>query len=176
MPHNHPQLDKDKLVVSDAGPLIQLAISDHLNLLPKLYTIVIPEAVFEETQYYDDLPDAIEIAKATKSWLAVKEVRNKSRLRQLKRNQKLGRGEAEAIILCKEQEAFAMLTSDKYAAASASSYGIKVLDIADIIRKSYNNKILLASDARDLLDMFVNQSILDTPYIRKLREEARGWL
>lgn len=60
-------MNKDKLVVSDAGPVIQLAISDHLNILPKLYTIVIPEEVFEETQHYDDLPDAIEIAKATKS-------------------------------------------------------------------------------------------------------------
>lgn len=176
MPYNYPKLDKEKLVISDAGPLIQLSLSHHLYLLPKLYTIVIPEAVFEETQYYDDLPDAIEIAKATRSWLAVKEVRSKSELRRLRRNQNLGTGEAEAIILCKEQEAFAMLTSDRYAAKMAISYGIKVLDMADIIRKSYINKILLPSDARDLVDTLVNQSILDTPYIRNLREEAKEWL
>jgi predicted nucleic acid-binding protein len=73
----------DKLVVSDAGPLIQLPISNNLNMLPKLYTIVVPQAVFEETQYYDDLPDAIAIAKATTSWLTVQRVRNRSDVRRL---------------------------------------------------------------------------------------------
>jgi predicted nucleic acid-binding protein len=60
---------KRKLVVSDAGPLIQLATAHHLRILPRLYNVVIPEEVFEETQYYSDLPDAMEIAKATRSWL-----------------------------------------------------------------------------------------------------------
>jgi predicted nucleic acid-binding protein len=128
-------LTKDNLVVvSDAGPLIQLAILDQLKILPKLYTIFIPEEVFEETQHYDDLPDAIEIAKATELWLTVKPVRNKSEVRRLMRNKKLGRGEAEAIVLCKEQKAFAMLTSDRYAAIKADDYGIKVINMADIIR------------------------------------------
>ena len=132
-------MNKDTLVVSDAGPLIQLAISDHLSLLPKLYSILIPEAVFVETQHYDDLPDAIEIAKPTKSWLAVKEVRNRSEVRRLIKNRKLGRGEAEAIVLC-------------------------------------NNRILAASEARELINTFIDQSILDTQYIRNLREEAKSWL
>ncbi len=169
-------MNKDTLVVSDAGPLIQLAISDHLSLLPKLYSILIPEAVFEETQHYDDLPDAIEIAKATKSWLAVKEVRNRSEVRRLIKNRKLGRGEAEAIVLCREQGAFAILTSDRYAATKAGDYGMKVLNIADVIRRSHNNRILAASEARELINTFIDQSILDTQYIRNLREEAKSWL
>jgi predicted nucleic acid-binding protein len=174
MLHN-PTLTKDKVVVSDAGPLIQLAISNHLNLLPKLFTIVVPQAVFEETQYYDDLPDAIEIAKATTSWLTVTRVRNRSDVSRLTRSQKLGKGEAEAIVLCKEQEAFGILTSDRYAAIKAADYGIKVMDMADVIRKSYNTGILAASEARELISTFVNQSILDTKYIRNLGEEAKSW-
>jgi predicted nucleic acid-binding protein len=130
----------------------------------------------EETQYYYDLPDAIEIAKATSSWLTVKGVGNRSEVRRLTRNQKLGKGEAEAIVLCKEQEAFAILISDRYAAIRATDYGIKVMDMADIIRKSYDSRILSAPRARELIDTFVDQSILDTQYIRNLREEAKSWL
>lgn len=169
-------MNKDKLVVSDAGPLIQLALSDHLNILPKIYTIVIPEAVFEETQYYDDLPDAIEIAKATKAWLTVKQVRNRSEVRRLTRNRKLGKGEAEAIVLCKEQGAFAVLTGDRYAAVKAVDYGIRVVDMADVVRKSYTEGILTASEVRELVSTFIDQNILDTQYIRNLREEAKSWL
>jgi predicted nucleic acid-binding protein len=83
---------KKELVVSDAGPLIQLTISGHLHILPRLYRIVIPDEVFEETQFYNDLPDAIEIAKAARSWLVVKPVKDRSKVRRLTRNQKLGKG------------------------------------------------------------------------------------
>ena len=41
---------------------LQLAIAGHLYILPRLYDVVIPEEVFEETQYYSDLPGALEIA------------------------------------------------------------------------------------------------------------------
>ncbi len=85
-------MNKDKLVVSDAGPLIQLALSDHLHILPEIYTIVIPEAVFEETQHYDALPDAIEIAKATKSWLTVKQVRNRLEVKTINKESKTWKG------------------------------------------------------------------------------------
>jgi len=164
-----------KLIVSDAGPLIQLAISDYLYVLPKLYDIVIPEQVFEETQYYKDLPDAMEIAKATKSWLAVKQVKNKSEVKRLTKNQKLGKGEAEAIILCKELRALAVLTSDRYAAIKAKEYGMRTMNMADIIRQFYNAKALTASQVIELIDKLLSQNILDTQYIRDLKEEAKGW-
>jgi predicted nucleic acid-binding protein len=163
------------VIISDAGPLIQFAILDYLNLLPKLYTVIIPKQVFEETQYYKDLPDAIEIAKAAKSWLIVKPVKKRSEVSRLMRKQKLGRGESEAIILCKELEASAVLTSDRYAAERANDYGIKTLNIADIIRQSYNAKILTSREALKLIGAFINQDILDTQYIRELEKEAKSW-
>ena len=63
---------KKKIVVSDAAPLIQLALSHHLDLLPRLYDVIIPEEVFDETQHYRELPDAMEIAKAVGKWLVVR--------------------------------------------------------------------------------------------------------
>jgi predicted nucleic acid-binding protein len=165
---------KRKIVVSDAGPLIQLALSDHLYILPRLYDVVIPEEVFEETQYYSDLPDAIEIAKATRSWLKVKTVKNKNDVKHLL-SQKLGKGEAQAIVLCREVRARYLVTSDKYAALKAETYGLKVMNIADVVREAYNAKIMNAQEVTALTDTFINQNILDTLYIRKLREEAKGW-
>lgn len=165
-----------ELVVSDASPLVQLAISGYLYILPKVYSVVIPEGVFEETQHYDDLPDAIEIAKATGSWLVVKPVKDKTKLRYLTTKMRLGRGEAEAIILCSELKASAVLTSDRYAAIRAEECGIKTMNLADVIRQSYRSKALDATRVIELADRLVNQNILDTRYVRDLREEAKGWL
>ncbi|MGI0046886.1 MAG: hypothetical protein ACREBB_06840 [Nitrosotalea sp.] len=167
---------KSVVIVSDAGPLIQLAMLDNLSLLSKLYTVIIPQQVFEETQYYKDLPDAIEIAKAVKSWLIVKPVKKRSKVRSLMKRQKLGRGESEAIVLCKEVEAFAVLTSDRYAANRANDYGVRTLNVADIIKQSYNARILTSRKALDLIDAFINQDILGTQYIRELKKEAKSWL
>jgi predicted nucleic acid-binding protein len=169
-------LDAEKeLVVSDASPLVQLAISGYLYILPRLYSVVIPEGVFEETQHYDDLPDAIEIAKATLSWLTVRPVKDRAELRHLTR-MKLGKGEAEAIILCDELKASAVLTSDRYAAIRAKEYGVKVVNLADVIRQSYRSRVLTTAHVIELSDRLINQNILDTRYIRDLREEAKGWL
>jgi hypothetical protein len=51
------------------------------------------------------------------------------------------------------------LTSDRYAAIKAADYGIKVMDMSDVIRKSYNTGILAASEASELINTFVDQSI-----------------
>ncbi len=166
---------KRKLVVSDASPLIQLSISDYLYILPRLYDVVIPEEVFEETQYYSDLPDAIEIAKAVRSWLRVYEVKNKPEIRRLVM-QKLGKGEAQAIVLCKEIKAEFLLTSDKYAALKAQAYGLKIMNIADVVRQAYNVKIMTAKEVLAFTDKLISQNILDASYIRELKEDAQGWV
>lgn len=103
-------------------------------------------------------------------------MRNRQEVRRLTNNRKLGKGEAEAIVLCKEQRAFAVLTSDRYAAIKADEDGIKVMNMADVIRKSYDARILTASKARQLINTFIVQNILDTQYIRNLGEEAKSWL
>lgn len=165
---------KRKLVVSDAGPLIQLALVNHLHILSQLYNVLIPNKVFQETQYYSDLPDAIEIAKATRSWLKVRSVKNKTEVKRLM-EEKLDKGEAEAIVLCKEVRATGLLTSDRYAALKAKHYSIRPMNMADIIREAHDTKIMTASEVTALINKLINQNILDTLYIRQLREEAKEW-
>ncbi len=73
-------------------------------------------------------------------------------------------------------KADAVLTSDHYAAIKANEYGVKTINLADVIRQSYSAKILSAAQVIQLTDKFIDQNILDTKYIRDLREEAKGWL
>lgn len=116
----------------------------------------------------------MEIAKATRSWLQVKAVKNNRDVKRLLA-QKLDKGEAQAIVLCKEVRAQGLLTSDRYAALKAEAYGVKAMNIADIIREAYHAKSMTAQEVIALTDKFINQNILDTLYIRELREEAKGW-
>lgn len=99
-----------------------------------------------------------------------------AKLRRLTTRMKLGKGEAEAIILCDELKASAVLTSDRYAAIRAEEYGVKVVNLSDVIRQSYRSSVLTAAHVIELSDRLINQNILDTRYIRELREEAKGWL
>jgi len=165
---------KKKIVVSDAAPLIQLALSHHLDLLPRLYDVIIPEEVFDETQHYRELPDAMEIAKAVGKWLVVRTVKNRKQVNYLVA-QRLGEGEAEAIVLCKEVGADSLLTSDKYAASKAASLGLKTITIGDVIKEAYAAKVLTAHEAIILLETLINQGILNTNHLRQLLWEAKTW-
>ena len=89
--------------------------------------------------------------------------------------EKLDKGEAEAIVLCKEVRATGLLTSDRYATLKAQHYSIRPMNMADIIREAHNAKIMTASEVTALTNKLINQNILDTLYIRQLREEAKGW-
>ena len=61
------------VVISDTSPLINLAVIDHLWLIPKIYSqVIIPVSVFKEiTIEGADEPGAAEINSA--DWILVKE-------------------------------------------------------------------------------------------------------
>jgi predicted nucleic acid-binding protein len=66
--------------------------SDQATLLKKLFdTVIIPEAVSEELMaFHPQIPDFVRVQSVT------------ARHRRLSRTEKLGKGEAEAILLAKE--------------------------------------------------------------------------
>ena len=165
---------RKKIVVSDAAPLIQLSLSHSLEILHRLYVVVIPEKVFRETQYYGDLPDAIEIAKVVGKWLKIRRVKNRKQVKSLLES-KWGKGEAEAAVLCQEINADFLLTSDKYAASKAEKLGLKTITIADVVRQAYSSRVITADESVRLLDTLVRQDILNTRYLRTLFEEAKTW-
>ncbi len=88
-------------VVSDAGPLIGLAIVDALPWLKNMFSsVLIPEAVATELCLESDMPGAKALAIAQKQgWLQIMSVEDvPAHLLSV-----VDRGEAEAITLAKEK-------------------------------------------------------------------------
>ncbi|MBK8426908.1 MAG: hypothetical protein IPL27_13470 [Lewinellaceae bacterium] len=104
------------MVVSDTSPLINLAVIDHLWLIPKIYDqIIIPPAVFNEIVIEGaGEPGAAEIQSAV--WVSVKICTPSPLLRQLMLD--LDPGEAESIALAVEIGADRILIDKERAANS----------------------------------------------------------
>lgn len=164
-----------KIVVSDASPLIQITIAGYLWVLPKIYEPIIPVAVLNEVRFYDNLPDAVEIARAAQTWLRVYRVEIRDRVDDLRRIG-LGLGEAESIALYEEMKADALLLTDEDAMRKARGLGANSITLADVGREAHRAKVL---DTRQLLEyanVFLEQGILVTKYMETLRKEAQEWL
>jgi predicted nucleic acid-binding protein len=71
------------IVVSDASPLISLAIAGHLELLKHLYQqVLIPDAVYRELTGNDaERPGAAEVQ--TLEWIIAQPVQNETVVRAL---------------------------------------------------------------------------------------------
>jgi predicted nucleic acid-binding protein len=164
-----------KIVVSDASPLIQITLAEYLWLLPKLYEVIIPLAVLDEVRFYENLPDAVEIVTATRTWLKVYRVERAERVQRL-RSIGLGRGEAEALALYEETNAHALLLTDEDAARKVASLKANPINLADVGREAYRGGILTARELFEYANVFLEQGILLTRYMEDLREEARKWL
>ncbi len=163
-----------RLVVSNASPLIHLALAGYLWVLPCLYRVMIPTSVYQETQHYADLPDAIEVARAAGRWLKVVSVRDRKRVDEM-HAVGLGRGEAEAFALYSEVEAYALLLTDEDAMRKARARGFNAINLADIAREAFLKRLFTPQDAYQFADTMISQRILVTGYMRKLMEEAREW-
>ncbi len=164
-----------KVVVSDASPLIQIALAGYLWILPKLYESVIPIAVLNEVQFYENLPDAVEIVTATRTWLRVYRVDRRERVDEL-RSAGLGLGEAESLTLYEEIGADALLLTDENAIRKASGTGASCINLADVEREAFGAGVLNADQLLGYANRFLEQGILVTRYMEILKEEAQKWL
>ena len=98
------------LLVADAGPLIFLAKLERLNLLQITGDeVCIPSAVMAEIRVKND-EACSKIMSASKTWLQVKEVKNKEAVQLLLAD--LDLGEAEVIVLANEIKADRLLLDD----------------------------------------------------------------
>jgi uncharacterized protein len=103
------------IVVSDATPISTLLKVDQATLLKKLFdTVIIPEAVSKELMaFHPQIPGFVRVQSVT------------ARHRRLPGTEKLGKGEAEAILLAKEVGADILLTDDRKARAAAVSLNVR---------------------------------------------------
>ena len=138
------------LIVSDASPIIALAVCNKLDLLDKLFDrICIPMAVYEELAI-PDKPKAGDIIAWSRD--KVIHVKNPSVITALSMN--LDAGESEALALYWETEADFLLIDEKRGRIIALRNGIKTIGTAGILLLSKQKGFI--TSIKPLLELLTN--------------------
>jgi predicted nucleic acid-binding protein len=137
------------VIVSDASPVIALAVCSKLDLLDKLFDrVYIPEAVFNELAI-PEKPRAKDIIEWAKD--KVIPVKNPSVITALSMN--LDLGESEALALYWEKEADFLLIDEKRGRIIALRNGIKTIGTVGILLSSKQRKFI--TSVRPFLDILL---------------------
>jgi predicted nucleic acid-binding protein len=128
------------VIVSDASPIIALALCDKLDLLDKLFgRVCVPQAVFNELTI-PNKPKAGEITEWAKQ--RVVPVKNTAAVTALSLN--LDLGESEALSLYWEVAADFLLIDEKSGRAIAIRNGINTVGTIGILLSAKQNGLLSA--------------------------------
>jgi uncharacterized protein len=124
-------------VISNTSPLLNLAIIDHLFLLPQQFEqIYIPTAVLAELKINENLPGSSALKAAIDDgWLVTQTVRNSALVSLLQRD--LHQGESEAIALAVELSAGRILLDEKEARQAARALGLSITGILGILLRGW---------------------------------------
>jgi predicted nucleic acid-binding protein len=119
------------IVISNASPIINLAIIGRLNLLKTIWgKIYVPEAVWKEVVIDGEYKaEVAEIKKA--DWIFVEKVKDQNLTLLLMQN--LDKGEAEAIALAIEKNADIILLDENDAREAADIYRIEKTGVLGIL-------------------------------------------
>lgn len=138
------------LIVSDASPLISLALLDKLDLLNSLFDqVFVPEEVYRElTQkekpYYDKFITYLEGK--------VKKVKDQTSVNILKND--IDAGEAEAIVLALEEGIKDILIDDNKGRTKAKMNGLVPIGIVGLLLRAKQKGMV--SEIKPLLDKLMN--------------------
>jgi len=157
-----------EVVIADAGPLIALARTGHLSLLPRLFDrVLIPEAVRDELETSSDRPGAKALREAVgrRGWLRVAKARADDSLRPA-----LGRGEWEAIVLASRAGAL-LLIDERRGRRAARAVGVEVIGSGAVLLLAKSRGLLPA--VSPVLDELAGTNYrLSAALVRRLRELA----
>ncbi len=130
------------MIVANAGPLIALARIGHFHLLRLLYNeLRIPTAVKNEVITFGEArPGAVELETA--QWIKVVNVTNKTAIELLQ--ERLDRGESEAIVLTIELEADLLLMDEARGRRIAQAQGLNHIGTVGILVQARQNGIIAA--------------------------------
>ncbi|TVQ57074.1 MAG: DUF3368 domain-containing protein [Spirulina sp. DLM2.Bin59] len=125
-------------VISNTSPLLNLAIIDHLFLLPQQFgQVYIPSAVATELKVNEDLPGSLALKAAiNERWLIPQTVKNTAFVNLLQRD--LHQGESEAIALAVELSASKILLDEKEARQIARALGLSITGILGIVLRGWH--------------------------------------
>jgi predicted nucleic acid-binding protein len=150
-------------IVSNTGPLIALAMTDHLDLLLKVFNeVIVPEAV------HDEILAGGEFASGTRSYLTASWIvkRSVGTGPDSVARAVLGAGEAEVIELAIDCNADHILIDERKARKIARNvYGLRVIGSARVLVEA-KRKGLIANVGNELTRMRdngyrIHDSIID---------------
>lgn len=119
-------------IISNTTPILSLLKINKLDLLEKLYgTIIVPKAVFQEIEQGVKKPYYTDVSKL--NWIKVQEIQNPdSRAYFID----LDKGEAEVLILSKEQNADLVIMDEIMGRRYAKQLGFKLTGTIGILLKA----------------------------------------
>ena len=152
----------EELIIADSSPLIGLARTGQLGLLPKLAKrIVVPAAVHAEvTVARADAPGAAEVA--AQAWIEVQEADPVVVAPLLIL---VGRGEAEAIALAQRESAAILLVDDLRARKLAQRLGLRRMGTVALLGRAKRERLIPrlkpALDALLAHGIFIRRELID---------------
>jgi predicted nucleic acid-binding protein len=139
---------EDTVIISDTSCLIALTNAHRLDILKKRYKNikVTPKVKSEYEKKGDILP----------SWIVVKKPNDEEWVNKLRN--KFGDGEAESIVLAKEEKNALLVLDDMEARNYAIDMGITVTGTLGIIDSARKNNIINIDEAIDILNIIKNNN------------------
>lgn len=160
------------ILVLDSSALITLARIGRLDLLRQIAgTVHIPEAVYEEVvQAGQGRHGSVEVAHA--QWIFRHDVHDRAAVTRLR--SRVGRGEAEAIVLGQELQADALVLDDATARRVAEAERRNVLGLLGLL--VYAKLHGLIGAVKPILDEMVTAGFfIDDSLYRSILHQAEEW-
>ncbi|OGB88231.1 MAG: hypothetical protein A3H39_03315 [candidate division NC10 bacterium RIFCSPLOWO2_02_FULL_66_22] len=160
------------ILVLDSSALITLARIGRLDILRQIAgTVHIPEAVYEEVvRSGQERPGSVEVAQA--QWISRHQVQDEAAVARLR--PRVGRGEAEAIVLARELEADALILDDATARQVAEAEGGNVLGLRGVLLHGKAHG--LVETVRPILDEMVTAGFfIDDSLYRSILRNVASW-
>ena len=155
--------------MADAGPLIALARTGHINPLSGLFErVLIPEAVREELQLNSGRPGARELrlALGRKTWLRVGKIRDQKAL-----SSSLDAGENQAILLAIENKA-PLLVDDLKGRKVAKAASLRVIGSGRVLVEAKRKELI--PQVGPILDQFSDAGYRISPELARRLLELAG--
>jgi predicted nucleic acid-binding protein len=130
-----------EIVVADAGPLIALGRLRKLDILSGMFEkVIVPQAVFQETQFRPDIADAQAILAARQSGVLTVDASSPA-VEGPVREVELGEGEAAAISLAASR-GHAVLIDEKLGREVAAALGLRVIGTVGVLLIARRRKLI----------------------------------
>lgn len=145
------------IIISDTSPITNLAAIGQLDLLRRLYNVVIiPVAVHNEMVGIGKIVPGTEEVQ-TLSWIQTQAVAHMQQVVMLQSSREnIDLGEAEAIALALEIKADLLLMDERRGRAFAQELGLNVVGLLGILLQAKNQNLIAA--VKPLIDRLIQEA------------------